>query len=299
MDAIAAFARHVVRTRHDDLPAAAIAAVKTFILDSFGVGVAGSAAPHAKELLHVAMRWGSGGDARVWVLGAALPAPTAALCIGYTYTIPSTTACTRRPWSTRWPCCCPRPWRMRSGRAACPDATSCARSRSVSTSASGWVLAPRQRCGSSTRNRRRFAATAAIGRLMDFDAKTLTHAFGIVYGQVCGTMQAHTEGSPLLAMQIGFNARNAVAACDLAAGGLLGPQDILEGPFGFYRLSRAPVTLRRSCAILAGSRGSPRLREPFPCGRATHGVLDRVPALMRQHSFVADEVELIECWCHR
>ena len=83
-----------------------------------------------------------------------------------------------------------------------------------------------------------FAATAAIGRLMDFDAKTLTHAFGIVYGQLCGTMQAHAEGSPLLAMQIGFNARNAVAACDMAASGLLGPQDILEGPFGFYRAVR-------------------------------------------------------------
>ena len=32
-------------------------------------------------------------------------------------------------------------------------------------------------------------------------------------------MQAHTEGSSLLAMQMGFNARNAVVACDLAAQG--------------------------------------------------------------------------------
>jgi aconitate decarboxylase len=83
MDAIAAFAEHVVGTGYDDLPAPAIAAAKTFILDSFGVGVAGSAAPWAKELVDTATRWGSGEDARVWVHGAALPAPAAAMCNGW------------------------------------------------------------------------------------------------------------------------------------------------------------------------------------------------------------------------
>ena len=115
---------------------------------------------------------------------------------------------------------------------------------------------------------------------MDFDAKTLTHAFGIVYGQVCGTMQAHTEGSPLLAMQIGFNARNAVAACDLAAGGLLGPQDILEGPFGFYRLFEGAHDLAPVLRDLGRVwRITEVAHKPFPCGRATHGVLDGVLAL--------------------
>ena len=37
-------------------------------------------------------------------------------------------------------------------------------------------------------------------------------------------MQAHLEGSPLLAMQIGFNARNAIVSCDMAAHGFTGPR---------------------------------------------------------------------------
>ena len=45
MDAIAAFAEHVVRPGYDDLPEAAVAAAKTLILNSFGVGVVGSAGP--------------------------------------------------------------------------------------------------------------------------------------------------------------------------------------------------------------------------------------------------------------
>jgi aconitate decarboxylase len=64
MDAIAAFAKHVVRSAHDDLPVETIAATKTFILDSFGGAVAGGVAPWAKELVDTATRWGSGDDAR-------------------------------------------------------------------------------------------------------------------------------------------------------------------------------------------------------------------------------------------
>ncbi|GIS87375.1 MAG: hypothetical protein CM1200mP18_00850 [Gammaproteobacteria bacterium] len=67
-----------------------------------------------------------------------------------------------------------------------------------------------------------FGATAALAVLRGFDSDRLVSAFGIVHAQLCGTMQAHTEGSPLLGMQMGFNARNAMLACDLAERGVPG-----------------------------------------------------------------------------
>jgi aconitate decarboxylase len=297
MDAIAAFAEHVVRTGYDDLPAPAIAAAKTFILDSFGVGIAGSAAPWAKVLVDTAMRWGSGDDARVWVHGSALPAPATAMCNG---------------------------WQIHNSEYDCIHEAAMVHPMAVLLSATmahaeraGGVSGRDLLCaialgvdvgvgiglGSKAPLRffrpataGAFAATAAIGKLMGFDAGTLTHAFSIAYGQLCGTMQAHTEGSPLLATQIGFNARNAVVACDLAAGGLSGPQDVLEGPFGFYRLFEGEHDL----ALVLDSLGktwqiAELAHKPFPCGRATHGVLDGLISLMRQHAFAADEIERIEC----
>jgi 2-methylcitrate dehydratase PrpD len=141
-----------------------------------------------------------------------------------------------------------------------------------------------------------FAATAAIGRLMGFDAATLTDAFGIAYGQLCGTMQAHTEGSPLLAMQIGFNARNSVIACDMAAGGLSGPRNVLEAPFGYYALFEGAHDLAPILRDLGKIwRIAELAHKPFPCGRATHGVVDGALALMRQHGFGAEDVETLEC----
>jgi 2-methylcitrate dehydratase PrpD len=140
-----------------------------------------------------------------------------------------------------------------------------------------------------------FGAAAAIGRLDGFDAEKLRNAFGVVYGQLSGNMQAHTEGSVLLAMQAGFNARNAVVACDMAAAGIEAPRDTLEGAFGYFALFEEshdfPAAVART--------GKPwKITEvahkPFPSGRATHGVLDAVLELQREAGFAARDLSHIE-----
>jgi aconitate decarboxylase len=297
MDAIAAFAEHVVRTGYDDLPAPALAAAKTFILDSFGVGVAGSAAPWAQELVDTAARWGSGDDARVWVHGSALPAPAAAMCNGY-HIHNSEYDCIHEA-AVVHPMAVLLSATMahaeRAGGVSGRDLL-CAIALGVDVGAGLGLAskAPLRFFRPATAGA--FAATAAIGRLMGFDAGTMTHAFSIAYGELCGTMQAHSEGSPLLAMQIGFNARNAVVACDMATGSLSGPQDVLEGPFGYFPLFEGEHDL---APVLRGLGKTWRITEvahkPFPCGRATHGVLDGVLSLLREHALTANEIARIEC----
>jgi 2-methylcitrate dehydratase PrpD len=52
---------------------------KTFILDTIGVGIAGSSAAGADELSQVSAGWGEGAEACVWGRRKRVPAPTAAL----------------------------------------------------------------------------------------------------------------------------------------------------------------------------------------------------------------------------
>ena len=52
-DPIFIFADHVVSTGFDDIPVDAVAAAKTFILDTLGVGISGGAGPLAAELAAV------------------------------------------------------------------------------------------------------------------------------------------------------------------------------------------------------------------------------------------------------
>lgn len=293
MDAIEDFVTHVIATGYDDVPAMAIGSAKTFILDSFGVGLSGGAGPWVDQMIQLAGQWGQGDDARVWGHGMRLPAPAAALCNAYqihnaefdcvhegavvhsmTVLLGAAMAVAERDGGV-------------SGRdlmlaAVLGVDVACHISVAVTTGLKFF------RPGTAGA----LAAVTAIGKLKGFDARTLRNAYSIAYAQMCGTMQAHTEGSMLLGMQVGFNARNAVAACDMAMAGLQGPQNILEGPFGFLRLFEDDYDRD----VLLGSVGRTwRITElshkPFPSGRATHGIVDGCLRLQREHGFDAGEIE--------
>src|SRR5208282_4829361 len=81
-----------------------------------------------------------------------------------------------------------------------------------------------------------FGAVAAAGRLLGLDPPALQRAFAFQLAQASGTMQPHLEGSPILPMQVAFNARAALIACELAALDLVPPRDVFEGPFGYLAL---------------------------------------------------------------
>lgn len=70
---------HVIATDFDDLSPEAVTATKTFCLDTLGVSVAGTSAPHADEMRMTAASWGDGEEATAIRMGNRLNAPTAAM----------------------------------------------------------------------------------------------------------------------------------------------------------------------------------------------------------------------------
>jgi aconitate decarboxylase len=295
MDGIARFASHVAETPFEALPPEALAATKTYLLDSLGVGMVGSIGPYSAEL--VGLNGGDGssaGMARVLSQGRErLPAPGAAFCNAYQIHN-SEFDCVHEgavvhPMAVMLGAILShldRTGGTASGRellAAIALGVDLAAGIGVASQAGLRFFRPATAGG--------FGATMAVGRLMGFDAQTLVDACGTAYSQMGGTMQAHTEGSPLLAMQVGFNARNAVVACDMAAAGIAGPQNVLDGPFGYFALFEGEYDL---APVLAGLGQTWRITEvahkPFPSGRATHGLVDAVLQLRLEHGFAAAEV---------
>ncbi len=299
MDAIQSFASHVAHTRYEDLPPAAVTAAKTFILDSFGVGLAGSSGPRAPALVEAQRRWGSvdvGSSVGVWGNGARLPAPAAAMCNAYQ------THCSEFD--------CVHEKAVVHAMTAVLSVAMSGASRRSSINGRDLILAATvgvdiaAGLGLAAQTGLRFfrpatagafGATAALSSLLQFDQATVVNAFSLVYGQVSGTMQAHTEGSMLLAMQMGFNARNAVFACDLAAEGFDGPLNVLEGPFGYFRLIEAagdPSSLAQSLG--REWRVTELAHKPFPSGRATHGVLDGCLEIRQRPGFDPSRVAWVK-----
>ena len=83
LDATAGLIEFVTSRTAEDIPDAAKDACRTFLLDSLGVAVAGSAAPWAEQLNSMQGPWGKGDDARCWIFGDRLPAPSAAFANAY------------------------------------------------------------------------------------------------------------------------------------------------------------------------------------------------------------------------
>ncbi len=296
-DSIHAFADHVIGTGFDDLPAPAVKAAKTFILDGFGVGLVGSAGPWVGPLIESMQAQGRGDAARVWVHGNRLPAAAAAMCNAY------------QMHNSEFDC-------VHEGAvvhamtvplaAAMAEAerTGTVSGRSLITAAALGVdvaahlgvasQAPLRFFRPATAGA--FGAVAALGKLRGFDRDTLVNAFGTVVAQLSGTMQAHVDGGMMLAMQMGFNARNAVVACDMAERGLATPAAVLEGEFGYFRLFEGDYDLS-PCLDLLGKtwRITEVAHKPFPSGRATHGVLDGLLTLQREHGIGADEIDQVVC----
>jgi aconitate decarboxylase len=295
-DAIRLFAQHVSRTRFEDLPAAATRAARIFILDTIGVGLAGSNGPRVSELVEASAAMLGDGRARCWGHGHTLSATGAAMINGYQIHN-SEFDCVHEAAVIHPVTVC------LAALMAHADQVGGVSGRDLVTAV---VLGVDIAChlGVATTTGLRFfrpatagifAAAAGLGSVLGFDVERQITLFGHVYGQLCGTMQPHTEGSMLLGLQIGFNARNALIAADLARRGIPSIENILEGPFGYFGMIEAKGDLKRVLGEIGKVwRITEVAHKPFPSGRATHGMLDGFIQLQSEHGFKASEVESAE-----
>lgn len=290
-------AAHVAGTRFEDLPDAVVAKVATFVLDSLGVGIAGSSGAGVPGLVALARGWGAAPEATVWLSGERMAATSAAIVNAY------------QIHCLEFDC-------VHEGAVLHPMATMLAAvlAHAEREAARGRMITGRELVtalavgldvatlpGMATGAPLRFfrpatlgglGAAAAIARLAGLDAGGIRDALGAQYAQMSGTLQPHVEGSPMLGLQVGFNAAAAIRSVDLAAAGFRGPHDILTGPYGYlalfeggpHRLEALLGTLGRDWQVAALSH------KPWPSGRLTHGVVDGLGRLMARHGFAAEDV---------
>ena len=131
-------------------------------------------------------------------------------------------------------------------------------------------------------------AALATARLTDISPEKYADVMGLAYSFASGTMQAHVEASIALPLQIANAARAAVSAVVLVQGGMDGPHDVLEGPFGYSTLIE-PLDLTSYTKDLGTVwRIGEVAIKPFPSGRASHGALGELEELYRDGLRLAD-----------
>jgi aconitate decarboxylase len=283
---------HLARVTSGEVPAAACAAAKTFIADTLAVGIAGAVAPWRREVLDMARESGGAAEATVWGSSNKLPLAQAAMVNAY------------QVHSQEFDCvhegavvhpmaailACSLGWAEREGNVsgdqllrATIAGVDVAVNLGLSSRAPMRFFRPANCSG--------FGGTAALALLAGLDEERTRDAVGIYYGQCAGTMQAHVEASPQLAMQMGFAARAAATAIELARRGMPGPHAPISGAFGYFALFDGDSDPAAFDTLAQEWRVCELSHKPWPSGRATHGGLDGLQQLIARHGIKADDVK--------
>jgi len=259
-------------------------AVKTFILDSLGVGIAGSKAPFNEAVFKTAMSWGKGDEAHLWGRGIKAPTATAAYLNGFQihsmeYDCVHEPAVVH-PMATIFAAISAEAERQ-NGVSGFQLMKAIIVAVDVAVELGVAVESPLKFFRPATAGL--FGATLGIARLRGFDEAAALSAMGCALAQCAGVMQAHVEGKPTLPVQIAGAARAAVVACDLAEAGLYGPESSLEGPFGYFKMFEDEADAEVAADRLGKTHRITEVSwKPFPTGRAAQGGIVLVQELMKQ-----------------
>lgn len=292
----------VARTRYEDLPRHAIAAAQTFILDTIGVGVAGRTGPRVRELADTLASWGAGEEATAWGCGRRLPAASAAIVNAYQihaleYDCVHEPAVVH-PMATLFSALLAhaerrglrgRPVSGRELLLATAVGVEIACTIGAAAKSAMRFFRPATAGG--------FGVVAGVGAMDRLEVETVLNGFGILYGQTSGTLQPHLEGSMVLGLQVGMNARAGLNAMDLAVAGLTGPRDVLTGMYGYYKLFEPESDIETWWAQLGTVWQVSRIsHKPFPSGRLTHAAIDAVQRARKERDFGPDDVAEVRGW---
>ncbi|KAK5695886.1 hypothetical protein LTR97_008306 [Elasticomyces elasticus] len=294
------FATHALETKFEDLPKDAVDQAKVFILDTIGVGIAGSSAFGADALIAAATGWDAGGQASLLGRDKKVSVGVAALVNAYQVHCQEYDCvhegAVLHPLATLLPAVLAYAENHGgvSGKeliVACAVGVNVSAGLGIASRSAMSFFRPATAGG--------FGAVAALGRLMKLSHKQLVNAFGLQYTQTSGTLQPHVEGSAALPLQVGWNSRAAVQACDLAKAGFPGPQDVFEGTYGYLKLFEGPDQwdLAATRTALRGERFliSELSHKPYPAGRATHGGVEGIQALIQKdnRSLAAADIQSV------
>lgn len=223
---------------HGRLPEHVSEAARLHLLDALGVGVAGSARGPLRDLPAIVAAH-PGGRSTVLGTGATTTAPVAALVNGsliHSLEYDDTHVASIVHGSST----------VAAAALAVAQEVDADGGELLSAFALGWEVLVRMGLASpGTLQARGFQTTSAMGPfaaalvsgLLHRDpVDTIVEAVGIAGSQAGGTFAFLAAGDTVKAGQPAWAAHSGLWAGELARGGMTGPEQVLEGPVGFYEL---------------------------------------------------------------
>ena len=299
MTAISEFVKNFTRTRYEDIPAAAVEAVKKEVLDSLATALGGSSKAGVGELVDMVKEWGGSKQSTVIAYGFKCPAPNAAQVNGTMIhaldyddghqvalvhigcvAVSTAFAAAERMGKISGKeliaaIALGGDFMARLGLASKPGA---------SALASGWH--PTTLFG--------FLGAAAIaGRIMGLDEEKMINALGLAYHQCGGAGSGVGDGALAKRMGPGLAAKAGITSALMAERGITGERDPLEGRTGLFKTYMGGDYDPKILTADLGKKfeGVNIGNKPYPCCGLTHACIDAALALTARHDIKVDRIK--------
>jgi len=310
MDAAYSLAKNMVGVKYGDLPENVVTHTKKQVLDILGVALGGSSKDGVQELAEIITDWGGKEESTIFCFGRKVPAPNAAQvnavmghALDYDDTgdgpthqsvviVPTALAMAERQgkiigqeFITAVALGADMMGRLgqafRSGLKSTPVA---------GHPGAGWHL---------TALYGYLAAAAVAGRLLKLDEEKMLNALGIAYHQCSGNGQCVTEGALTKRMGPGFAARGGIVAALMAAKGITGAHEVLEGEVGLFNLYHKGEYDPQPLTDRLGQRFTNlnTAMKPYPCCKGTHGYVDVALEMVKTHQIKPQDIKEITIFC--
>ena len=290
---------HVHEIKYDSLPEEARDRAKYFLLDYFGVALRASEAGSSRVFYNFVKKRAPQGPCRLVGAPIRTDAPNAALANGgVAHAIEMDDVTTR---SSLHPAVSVMPSTIACAEAHNPDPK-----RVIEAIVAGYEVTNRvgnainpkshyERGFHPTGTCGTFAASVTASKILGLSREATSNAFGIAGSQASSSMQFLETGSWTKRLHPGWAAHSGIMAAYLAQEGYTGPEDIIEGKYGF---------LHAFSDDAHPEFVSERLGEyweicetaikPHATCRYNHGPVDLVIRLCRENDIHPEEVSRVE-----
>ncbi len=286
----------VVGLQAHDVPLAPLRITKLVTLAALGAGVAGSGEEGIEPLRQLLLARGGAGQARTLVFGDRLPAVAAAQLNG--------TLCRALDY-----CDAMAPG-IHIGSSLLPAALAAAELRG---GCSGAELLAALVVGNEVGARFNlseaqydgfdptgvaivFASTAAAARVLGLTPRQTLNALGLAFNRCGGSFQSNIDGTLAVRVIQGWVAATGVDCAQMAAAGLTGPVNFLEGVYGYPHLYGRGTL--EPAAMVAGLgqdwRQCRMMFKKYPSCGATQGLTELVLQLVHELALQPADVQQLE-----
>ncbi|HUL30400.1 MAG TPA: MmgE/PrpD family protein, partial [Thermodesulfobacteriota bacterium] len=286
---------YVSDSTFEDLPKAPVDTIKKMILTILGTTVAGAMAEGCEAVVHQVKQWGGKDEATILIHGGRVPAYNAAFansvmaraldfCDGMVPGIHLGASC------------------VPTALAAAELAGGCNGKELLTAITVGCEVSARLNLTGTAYNGfdptgvcTIFATAAITGKILGLDSKKMWNVLSLAFNRSGGSFQSNIDGSLAVRLIQGFVSQSGVICAQLAQQGLTGPQNFLEGVYGYFHLYAKDQYSSQGIIDGLGEKFKMDnlLFKKYPSCGGTLASTDAIIKLMEINQFIPEEIDKI------